>query len=347
MCYILSINKVELYWSTKALQHKSPLAFFVRKKLQIKPETETRKNFLILKSDRTDFERFYIEHMQREDVCTYPIYKFKSGLFWYVMVIWIEKLKLPFSFLFYNNKWKKDVRHFESIIVFDRNLSWNIFNYIKRKNPEARCIAWYWNPVMFSRSIPDTDKNKTSCECWSFDQHDCSRYGLKRNVQFYFNNLQNDKTEKIEFDAFYVGTDKGRYEKISEIISTLDGLGYKTYKGVIKDKLSSEIGEYIKPLKYDQIISLIKNSNCIIDIPQNNQKGLTVRVLEALFWKKKLITTDPGIKDYEFYHDNNILIWESPSDEDIINFFSKDMVNIDPEIVEKYSFDSWLRNFMN
>ena len=75
---------------------------------------------LILKSDRSEFEEFYIKHMQAENIDTCPIYKVKSGLGWYAAVMWIEKLKLPGGQLFYG-AWKKQIRNYDTVIVFDRN----------------------------------------------------------------------------------------------------------------------------------------------------------------------------------------------------------------------------------
>lgn len=303
------------------------------------------KRTLILKSDRTNFERFYIDNMQRENVVTLPIYSFRGGLLWYVTVMWIEKLNLPFKEIFYNKLWKYDLKDYDMVVIFDRNLSWDIIGYIKKKNPKIRCIAWYWNTILDSQKMDVPSKYKNMCEKWSFDQLDCDNYECKKNIQFYFEGLDKVGFKEKEYDAFFVGTDKGRYKIICDVISALEKYGYTTFKGVIKDKTSDVTNDYIEPMNYKDVIALIQKSECIIDIPQDNQDGITLRVLEALFFGRKLITTNPNIRNFDFYNSNNILVWNNPTREEIDTFFNSELVTIDKRIVRRYSFESWIKNF--
>ena len=60
------------------------------------------------------------------------------------------------------------------------------------------------------------------------------------------------------------------------------------------------------PINGEEMNQLFLNSRCILDSPQAGQLGLTIRVLEALGAKKKLITTNKDIKNYDFYKEENI-----------------------------------------
>ena len=301
------------------------------------------RSTLILKSDRTDFERFYIQNMHKNNVVTMPIYKFNHGLGWYIQVLWIEKLNLPFGNFFYG-KWKKNISKYDTVIVFDRNLNWNIFTWIKKKNPVSRCIAWYWNPIQnaVEKCIPENVKEL--CEVWSFDHIDCDRFNYKKNVQFYFHQV-GDRKKATMYDAFFVGVDKGRYAQVNEIINCLKQCNLKTFQGIVADKNSVNHREYIDALPYEKILYLIQNSKCIIDVPQENQEGMTLRVLESLFWSKKLITTYEGIEEFAFYNSNNILIWGRATLSEIKTFFEKPYEPVDWNIINRYSFENWLKNF--
>ena len=107
---------------------------------------------LILKSDRGDFEKFYIEHMQKKKITTVPYYKNLGTLLRYMAVIYVQKLKLPFSSIWYGS-WKKDVKNIK-YNSFDRNFNWNVIEYIHRRNPACRIIVWYWNPITEKKRIP-------------------------------------------------------------------------------------------------------------------------------------------------------------------------------------------------
>ena len=103
--------------------------------------------------------------------------------------------------------------------------------------------------------------------------------------------------------------------------------------------------EILKPIKYTEIIKLINQSRCIIDIPKAGQTGMTMRVLESLFYAKKLITTDKNISKAEFYNPANIFIWDEPNEGELKKFFSLPVEPVSESILNKYTFDAWIKNF--
>jgi spore maturation protein CgeB len=61
-------------------------------------------------------------------------------------------------------------------------------------------------------------------------------------------------------------------------------------------------------LAHDQITSYFRESKVILDINHPQQSGLTSRTFEALGAKRKLITTNKNIVEYDFYNDRNIYV---------------------------------------
>ena len=80
---------------------------------------------------------------------------------------------------------------------------------------------------------------------------------------------------------------------------------------------------------------------------KNGQEGLTLRVLEALFYSKKLITNNKNIKKYDFYNPNNIFIWGVDDEKNLLNFINSDYITIEENILNRYSYDSWINRFIN
>lgn len=302
---------------------------------------------LILKSSKTDFERFYNVHMKSNQVDVSSIYRVHTGLLWYIAVIWMEKLHLPGDFFFFA-KWKRIISQYDTVILFDRYLNWNVLKYVKKHAPNCRCIIWYWNPIRNAKDekrwcVPE--KYRHLCECWSFDPDNCEKYGYMKNNQFYFEKLDCNSKKMIQYDAFFVGVDKGRYELVEQIYIKVTNCGKRMFMGIVADKNSVLSRKYIKPLDYDIIIEYIQKSNCIVDVVQKNQDGITLRVLEALFFEKKLITTNVGIEQYPFYNSDNILIWNNQTEEDIKAFFNTPYKKIKKEVIHKYTYEGWLNNF--
>lgn len=303
---------------------------------------------LILKSDKDSFEKYFLSNMKNENTDTYCVYKKRSGILYYISVIWMH-LQLPFEFIWYNT-WKKKLNNYEYVIVFDRILSWHILSYIHKKNPKCKIIFWYWNTIDHKRNKLIKESYREYCEIWSFDKADCKKYNLKYNIQFYFIQRSKCKVEaEYKYDAMFIGYDKGRFEKIDRLNKLLEARGYKTYIRVVRDKTSINKKSELycdRGILYDEILDLIRDSRSIIDIPQDGQNGITMRVLESIYHERKLITTDREITKYDFYKENNILIWENDRIK-LDEFYIKPYAENSQSILIANSFEKWVENFSN
>ena len=99
---------------------------------------------------------------------------------------------------------------------------------------------------------------------------------------------------------------------------------------------------HFEPLADEVFKDIYSNSRCVLDSPQANQVGLTIRIFEAVGARKKIITTNEDIINYDFYHEENIYIYKGYMDLENV-FFKKNYKEIDQEIYEKYSLRNWLK----
>ncbi len=299
---------------------------------------------LILKSDRDSFEKFYIKNMEANKVRTFPYYKNYGEWFRIFEVLWLERLRLPFSSILYG-EWKKHIKDAKNVILFDRNYNWDVIKYIHRKNPSCRIIVWYWNPITPKVRIPSLYRE--ICEEWSYNPNDCIRYGFKKNNQFSFIKLKDQTVGSEEYSLYFVGTDKGRSAYLKELGGLFDELKEKVKFLLIKDKTSVGDFDYSKPISYEENLENLRKTKCIAEITQKNQEGLTVRCVEALLMNKKVITNNPSILQYDFYKPSNILLFEPQKTtiEEIKLFLQEPYQSLDPSMIEKYDFNGWLKNF--
>ncbi|WP_439243134.1 hypothetical protein [Lonepinella sp. BR2474] len=91
---------------------------------------------------------------------------------------------------------------------------------------------------------------------------------------------------------------------------------------------------------------LSRQSRVLVDFVSNAHKGLSLRIFEALGHDKKLITTNTDIKEYDFYHPNNIFVLENNFDQ-LLDFLAKPYIPVPTEIKQKYSFGNWIRYVLN
>ena len=64
--------------------------------------------------------------------------------------------------------------------------------------------------------------------------------------------------------------------------------------------------------------------------------------MESHRFRKKLITTNTDIVNYDFYNPNNIFVWTEDCKDIPDAFFETDYEELPEEIFKKYSLENWL-----
>lgn len=75
--------------------------------------------------------------------------------------------------------------------------------------------------------------------------------------------------------------------------------------------------------------------------------GLSFRFFEGLYHEKKVITDNIFVKNYDFYHPDNIFITDYKKFDGLKEFLEKPYFPVDQKIVSKYGFDNWIRYVLN
>ena len=94
---------------------------------------------------------------------------------------------------------------------------------------------------------------------------------------------------------------------------------------------------------YEHNLNKAKHAKVLMDFKTPIHNGLSFRAFEALGYRKKLITTNAEVAKYDFYHPNNIFIWDGQDFNGIEAFLQLPYYEIDATIREKYSFKNWIR----
>ncbi|WP_313119807.1 hypothetical protein [Proteiniclasticum ruminis] len=257
------------------------------------------------------------------------------------------KSSCPKKEIWFNKKY--DLDKFDSLIIFDAAVNYELVKYIKKIYPDKRVILWYWNPVR--NSIDPTLLSSEICEKWSYSLEDCKKYNLKYNTTFYFEELTNiykgkDRNE-LCYDILFVGRDKGRLSMLLEYKEKFESLGLETNFHITPTKWYEKRKNkvYMNDISYNEIINLIKKSKAILDIMQNETDGLTLRAMESLFFERKLITNNQTIVQYDFYSKDNIFVLGIDKIDNLLEFIELPYKPISNHIVKKYEFSTWLDRF--
>lgn len=216
-------------------------------------------------------------------------------------------------------------------------------------------VLWLWNPRQ-TLNISEVEfrflvfiLKLSGVSIWTFDRGDAQKYNLNFHEQVYSRDLVSSvRGCNKKNDVFFIGVDKGRLETLKKISSLLDDLSLIYSFNVVPDshKDYSDKEPFIseKIFSYDEYLNLLSVTDVILEIVQNGQSGLTLRTLEAIFFNKKMITTNKNIIEYDFYNENNIFIYdENTCTVDKLSLFLGKPYHLIPEsILDKYDINHLL-----
>jgi hypothetical protein len=293
-----------------------------------------------------DSSHFMAQEIKKYDVMVSSIYK-KINSVSKVFRRSHQYLDLPRYDIWYES-WFNQLDRFEVVIVPATIITLPVVRDIRKKNPALRLIVWYWNPV--EKSVNPNSYSSLDCELWSFDENDCKTYNLKHNTQYYCSTfVDTSVTFEQSKDILFVGADKGRFESLLDYKLMFERMGLNTDFHITSNrKTPLSKRKYLdRQLPYHKVLEKINRSSSILDFVSENQYGLTLRPMEAIFHKKKLITNNIEIDKYDFYDKDNIFILGKDELSSLQEFINSPYINLDRSIIDKYEFDNWLSRFLN
>lgn len=222
----------------------------------------------------------------------------------------------------------------------------------KIKLKTEKLVGYQWDGL--SRYPEIYKKIKYFDHFFVFDEKDLKaddKFKLITNFYFDFNLTYNSNPQN---DIFFIGSHiESRMPLLIEVSAFLKNKGLKTDINIIGSsrkyiERNPETGIiHIKEIfDFKKNYEHIKNSKAILDLLNDVHNGLSLRTFEAIGLKKKLVTSNPEIKKYDFYHPENIFMLGERKLEDLTEFLLTPYHELDPEIYFKYSFENWIENIL-
>lgn len=262
-------------------------------------------------------------------------------------------------------------KQFDVLLVIENTCfkKWFI-PYLKKHNPEIKTILFLWDTFTtqqkYHRSyLPLFDK------VYTFDRDDASKYELEYFPDWYIN--IKPSVDNV-YDVSFIGTANSSatihrialmhklkalceerrlstfiYVKYNKFISNnpLKKFYYSLFQGQYELLINKYISEgflHCENLPLNKVNSVLTSSRIIIDINHRNRQGMTLNVIMAIAYGKKLITTNKRIKDEAFYDENNICIIDEENPLIPEQFWHSPPHKLD---VSYLRLDNWLRHVIN
>lgn len=218
---------------------------------------------------------------------------------------------------------------------------------IKKKSKQS--IVYYWDGFdhfpKYKETLPFFDSHFT------FDPVDAKKYHINFLPNFYY---EENINENPIYDIYFLSSLDSRIFILEQIINCIEKQNNRLKIKILQYSKTNQKNqnlhkkiEYINhPITKEENLNYIINSKIILDVQKSIQTGLTFRVFEAIGFRKKLITTNKEIINYDFYNPKNIFIWTEETNSIPDDFLNLPYQDLPREIFEKYSQKNWVETIL-
>lgn len=277
--------------------------------------------------------------------------------FWYRLIyVYYPQKKEQLMDQYYKKAIDKMDYDIDTILVIrGDSVSENTMRMLRERFSKAFFSMYQWDSVANNENAKMIAKYFDKVQ--TFDMKDAVQYSWGYRPLFYIKRLCKNPYEK-EIDFSYICSVHSKRVAIYnnlKVIAEKRNLNMFTYMFVAK--LRYVLHKYIKkdevfvgldksvvahePLDIEQTNAVYDKARVIVDYTHPLQNGLTMRTIESVGHRCKLVTNNKNIKDTSLFN-NNIYVY----DEDNFNipdeFLNSEYEELAVEDMEYYSLEGWL-----
>ena len=237
------------------------------------------------------------------------------------------------------------------VVIRGSSVTKKVMEYVKSIFPDAKYHMYQWDSVQNNPNALRINKYFDTIQ--TFDMKDAEKFGWSYRPLFFINEAERTD-RKILFS--YICVNHSDRIKILNLIKEkfkdkpiyiyfyIGALDYFVTKYIKRNANLLRINKsdlYFHPLPVETANDIMSNCDIIVDYTNPNQDGFSMRTIEAMVNRCKLITNNRNIKDADFYNSNNIYIYDI-NDFSIPNEFLKhNYEEIDSNVRNNYSLSTW------
>ena len=194
--------------------------------------------------------------------------------------------------------------------------------YFRKKYRRAKLIHCFRNPTVDLTGVLAAWKRVRHLYDASitFNRSDAEKYGILYTDYWPCLLPEKEYQPGNASDIFFVGVAKDRLPKILAVYERLTGAGLTCDFWIDQvpknEQRYSDLIHYNSPIPYDDVCQLAMNTKCILEILPYGENYSSLRPLEALWYHKKLLTTNLNAPSEWFYHPEIVSVFKDASDID-------------------------------
>ncbi len=236
---------------------------------------------------------------------------------------------------------------------------------MRKAYPNAKIILYMWDGLHKQNTRGIENKWHLYDKVFTFDRidYEANKDKISFLPLYYYNeylsqNASKPNSNEFKYDLSFIGTGhEDRIKVVEYVMRQCKRRGMKCfsyffiphpfvfYKNKLTDKNFKNVHKNdvkFEMLPFEKLYQVYANSRCVIDVENLGQHGLTMRSIEVLGLKRKFITTNKDIVNYDFYNPNNILVIDRKRPVVDMSFFETPYEMLPDELYEKYSLKNWV-----
>lgn len=262
---------------------------------------------------------------------------------------------------FYIKKIDKMSKDIDVVLVIrGSSLSPKVMEYMKKSfSTDCRYIMYQWDGI---KNNPDIlECTPFFDDIYTFDIEDSMKYEWSYRPLFFDESKVHDFEKKIDI-SFLCSLHSQRAQVLEKLKNISKKNGYSFFFHMYCNKFAYYKWKYIgrkpeyrssknedvvfKSLSLEESYELYSKSKVVVDYTHPDQTGYTMRTIEAIGNRCKLITNNRYIKNADFYNPNNIYVYEGTNVDIPNGFVERPYENIDIGLYNYYSLKGWLNTLL-
>jgi len=249
-------------------------------------------------------------------------------------------------------------RDYATILVIQgEGVTVNTLIGLRTAYPRAQLVFYTWDSI---ENKPFSKRNLSLYDrCSTFDPVDAKKYSMGFRPLFYTEGFDRPADSAYTYDLSFIGTvHSDRYRIVRALLEQLPQ-GTRTFvylylqapwmydlRRLFTNTLDGAKREDFRFDPLDKVVvqATFFGSRAVLDIEHTKQRGATMRTMEALGSKRKMVTTNATLRDYDFYNPTNIQIIDRKTPQLNQEFLRTPYEAVPENVRQKYSLRQWVRD---
>ncbi|UVL28178.1 hypothetical protein [Pseudomonas donghuensis] len=256
---------------------------------------------------------------------------------------------------YYQENTNREADYDYVFVVNGQTLSSRVLEQWRSSFKRAKFFLYMWDSFGNRKDV--VSNLRYFDHAFTFDRDDAHSHGIHFRPLFFSKGFEKSDDAPVRWDISFIGTaHTDRYAIASKVAKNL-GPGvraywylflqakwvYWLYRTINPGFRPAKLTDFkFAPLTKADVQQVFFASAAVLDIEHPRQTGLTMRTLETLGARKKLITTNTSVQSYDFFSDSNICVIDRDNPIVPTDFLQTPYIDVDPAIYQRYRLEGWL-----